>query len=998
MRRNLLVLAILFSSFLGFADIPDGYYDDAEGLNGEQLKTALYHIIKGHNSQSYNSIWTHFQSTDPKPNGKVWDMYSDVPGGTPPYEYEFGEDQCGNYSGEGSCYNREHSFPKSWFNDASPMVTEIFHIVPTDGYVNSKRSNYPFGETNDPDWTSENGSKVGGNSTPGYSGTIFEPIDEYKGDFARIYFYMATRYENIIANWENNSSNADAALDGTSFPVYEEWYLNMILEWHNNDPVSQKEIDRNNAIYDVQNNRNPFVDHPEWVATVWGGAQAPAITQVNYQPEFPDADEEVTVTAHISDEGNVVSAQLKWGFTNSNLNNSINMTGSPTYSGTIPAQAAGQMVYFRIVATDDESNTSMSAIYNYQVNQVAGTIALPFLEDFNDETLGVFYQVSVEGAEQYWHNNEYEDDYYAKMSNYDGDENIANEDWMITPSIDLNAYDGEILSFISSMKDYSDNNTHIYLKYSLNYEGSGDPNEADWTDISAMATWSPGEYEWIASGDIDLSSINGNSVHIAIEYTAQAGSGKTWQIDDFDIRLETASNTPPVISNITYEPSNPESDEEVEVEAQIVDNDGTVQSAALFWGLQSGNLANVIDMNASGNIYDATIPGQEESTVVFFQIHAFDNEGEESVSAEYQYSVQSATGNLALPFMENFENEDLGVFNQYSVTGEEQFWHNDDFDDNMYAKMSNYNSSENIENEDWLISLPINFDAYSDEVLVFASAMKDYSDDNTFIYLKISNNYDGQSDPNQATWTNLTAQANWSSGDYEWEGSGEIDLSAITGNEVYLAFQYVSESESGKTWEIDNVSITLNGSSNEPPVITDVNHLPINPTDIDYVTVSALVEDDNDVSNVELQYGFSMGQLNQSIIMSPDASVYEGEIPSMEASTDVYYRIKATDNDAAVSYSNIQHYTVDISDALAENDAFNWTLFPNPAKDVLKIKRSQQEPTNLYIFGIDGKLYGQQEMNTNETNIDVSALPSGVFIIRMISESQSFQKRFIISR
>lgn len=162
-------------------------------------------------------------------------MYSDIPGGTPPYEYTFVDDQCGNYSGEGSCYNREHSFPKSWFNDASPMVTDLFHIVPTDGYVNGQRSNYPFGQTNNPSWTSLNGSKKGSNSTTGYSGTIFEPIDEYKGDFARIYFYMATRYENIIPNWENNSSSADAALDGSSFQVYEDWLLDVLLSWHQED-------------------------------------------------------------------------------------------------------------------------------------------------------------------------------------------------------------------------------------------------------------------------------------------------------------------------------------------------------------------------------------------------------------------------------------------------------------------------------------------------------------------------------------------------------------------------------------------------------------------------------------------------------------------------------------------------------------------------------------------------------------------------------------------
>ena len=269
----LITISYLLSIF-AIAQVPSGYYDNAQGLTGENLKTELYNIIKDHSVQSYGSLWDHYYTTDDKPNGKVWDMYSDVPDGTPPYEYTFGTNQCGNYNSENDCYNREHSFPKSWFDDSSPMVTDIIHIVPTDGYVNGKRSNWPFGETNSPSWTSMNGSKVGSCSVSGYNGTIFEPIDAYKGDFARIYFYMATRYENLIANWENNSSSSDAALNGSSYPCYEEWYLNMLLDWHRNDPVSQKEIDRNNDIYDIQDNRNPFVDRPIYVSKIWDPTNA----------------------------------------------------------------------------------------------------------------------------------------------------------------------------------------------------------------------------------------------------------------------------------------------------------------------------------------------------------------------------------------------------------------------------------------------------------------------------------------------------------------------------------------------------------------------------------------------------------------------------------------------------------------------------------------------------------------------------------------------------
>ena len=114
----------LLSPVLVFSQIPPGYYDDAEGLYDEELRTALYNIISPHVVRSYSSLWEYFFDTDQKENGYVWDMYSDVPGGEPAYNYVFFDDQCGNYSGEGSCYNREHSFPKSWFGDQSPMNTD----------------------------------------------------------------------------------------------------------------------------------------------------------------------------------------------------------------------------------------------------------------------------------------------------------------------------------------------------------------------------------------------------------------------------------------------------------------------------------------------------------------------------------------------------------------------------------------------------------------------------------------------------------------------------------------------------------------------------------------------------------------------------------------------------------------------------------------------------------------------------------------------------------
>ncbi|MDR0799105.1 MAG: endonuclease [Dysgonamonadaceae bacterium] len=273
--KNKFAVCLLFAVFSAtiFAQAPEGYYNSAAGKSTSQLKTALYQIIKNPDVTSYAGLWYSFMSTDERPDNPnhVWDMYSDVPNGNPPYIYEFQTDQCGSYSSEGDCYNREHSFPKSWFGgEVSPMYRDLFHLYPSDGKVNGMRSNYPYGEVQSATWTSRNGSKLGsGKSSQGYTGTVFEPIDAYKGDFARTYFYMATCYENLFAGWIRNSE-AVPMLAGNAYPGYKTWAVNLLLKWHRNDPVSQKEIDRNNVAYTIQNNRNPFIDYPELVEYIWG--------------------------------------------------------------------------------------------------------------------------------------------------------------------------------------------------------------------------------------------------------------------------------------------------------------------------------------------------------------------------------------------------------------------------------------------------------------------------------------------------------------------------------------------------------------------------------------------------------------------------------------------------------------------------------------------------------------------------------------------------------
>ena len=258
--KRLFTFLLLSISISTFAEVPTGYYTSAEGKNTTTLRTSLQAIISnGTLDVGYGGLWTAYGKTDVNSSGNVWDMYSNC-------TFTLGTKQCGSYSAECDCYNREHTSPQSWFNSASPMVSDIFNVYPTDGKVNGERSNYPYGEVGTATYTSINGSKLGSSSSVDYTGIVFEPIDEYKGDFARTYFYMATRYAGLCESWIAGA-NVIYSTANLGFTTYAK---NLFLKWSRQDPVSAKEIMRNNAAYGIQNNRNPFIDNPGLEEYIWG--------------------------------------------------------------------------------------------------------------------------------------------------------------------------------------------------------------------------------------------------------------------------------------------------------------------------------------------------------------------------------------------------------------------------------------------------------------------------------------------------------------------------------------------------------------------------------------------------------------------------------------------------------------------------------------------------------------------------------------------------------
>lgn len=294
MRKHIFsTLALLFVTHIAWAttvtapaDIP-AYYSSINGKSGANLWSAASSVAaRNRSSLGYDGLYDAYIKTDSYPAdsvgkaGLVWDMYSNC-------GYSHNQKKCGNYSDECDCYNREHSIPKSWFGGSTSGIgCDIFHVVPTDGKVNGMRSAYCYGEVKGtPEYTSLSGHKKGsgaailnarkticaaaGSTTSCSAGTVFEPIDQYKGDFAR-------GYMGVMASWNKDMTQAEGSnFFQSSYSASTNYGLTaygvaLLMKWHREDPVSQKEIDRNNGIQQTQGNRNPFIDYPYLAEYIWG--------------------------------------------------------------------------------------------------------------------------------------------------------------------------------------------------------------------------------------------------------------------------------------------------------------------------------------------------------------------------------------------------------------------------------------------------------------------------------------------------------------------------------------------------------------------------------------------------------------------------------------------------------------------------------------------------------------------------------------------------------
>ena len=374
--RNISLVLMILISMQVTAAVPSGYYNNAQNKSDQALMSALHQIIKGHTKRGYDQLKTDFKTTDCNGN-IIIDRYSDS-------QFTYGTDFCGTYNGVGDCYNREHSIPNSWWGGSSSdtAYTDLHHLIPTDGWVNSERGNYPFGDC--ANGTPKGTGKRGTCTFSGYNSTVFEVADEYKGDFARMYFYFAVRYMTRISSYTSGLGNV--VFTSGNYKCLTTWAINQLLEWHRNDPVSTLETTRNDAVYGLQRNRNPFVDYPELVEYLWGNMQGNAWNSGSTPTPTP------TLTSPTN--GSTVNVGTNTG---NGVSKAINVSGSNlTKALTVSVSGTGFTVSpTSITAANANAGTTITVTYNGTATNATGTLTISSSEVSSTVNLTASYNSGV---------------------------------------------------------------------------------------------------------------------------------------------------------------------------------------------------------------------------------------------------------------------------------------------------------------------------------------------------------------------------------------------------------------------------------------------------------------------------------------------------------------------------------------------------------------------------------------------------------------------------
>jgi endonuclease I len=516
MRKFLFFISLMLLVRTLIAQIPVGYYNGTEGLEGSELKSALYNIIKGHTEFPYTISGT--SSTDTWDILKLSDQDTVNPeniiliysGASVNAAQEW---NSGNGWSREHVWSKSHGFPPDSGDDPAPGAgTDAHHLRPEDPSVNSAKGNKDF---------DMGGTPVASAPECNSTSNTWEPRDEVKGDVARMIFYMATRY--LGENGEPNLQIVDytPSIDppGTGQqPFYGK--LSTLIIWNLQDPPNNFERHRNEVIFLFQDNRNPFIDFPEWANCIWNNC-----VQVTFISK-PDT----TVNNGELYSYNVQFAGLSGKILEITAENlpvwlELVQTSNTTalLSGTPTEENIGE---YPLILNLSDGTSSANQEFNLTVSESgAGTVIVG--QDFTSCTPTSWTTFSVTGTKNWTCTGG-----YSEMNGYSSD--VACNDWLISPQMNLNEFIAESLTFTSWSKYTDINYPQLTLKYSSDYVVGQNPENYFWTDLPC--TLSPFNSQiWTSSGIIDLSDKNDESSFVAFKYVSSGtGSGTCawWKVDD----------------------------------------------------------------------------------------------------------------------------------------------------------------------------------------------------------------------------------------------------------------------------------------------------------------------------------------------------------------------------------------------------------------------------------------------------------------------------------
>ncbi len=994
LRGSLLIVMTLFYCY-SYSQIPAGYYDQANGLSGDQLKAALHNIIDGHTTYPYSSsgtdTWDILKEADRDPQNpnNVIGIYSG-----------FSMNGAAEYDG-GNGWSREHVWAKSRgdFGTSQGAGTDVHHLRAEDVSTNSARSNRNF-DYADYFYTDGSGQYSGATlSKTSDTDYVWEPRDEVKGDVARMIFYMVVRYEGT--NGDPDLELTDIYQTSTSKdPLHAK--LTTLIEWHLNDPVTDAERTRNDIIYGYQQNRNPFIDHPEYVCELYSsycsnpppGNNAPTFTSTAVTSANEGQVYTYNITTNdIDGDALAITASTQPGW----LAFTDNGNGTAILSGTPGAAAVGT---HNVVLNVNDGVTSTNQSFVITVN-AAGTGGGDATDLFLSEYIeGSSYNKGLEVANFTGLSVDLSQYSIQKQTNGSGawgselvlSGTLANASVFVVvhSSADAQMQSVADLSTGSGPMSFNGNDAIGLFKNGTLIDIIGTFNDA--SNFAQDVTL------------VRKSSVNSPSTTYA---TAEWDQFATNTFSDLGTHSFDGGTPPPPPAD-TEAPSAPGS---------LAASGTTETSTNLSWSASTDNVGvtgyevyvNSVLVGSLTNT-NYTVSNLSSATTYTMSVVANDAAGNESTAASISVTTSSpamtCASTVGVPYNFGFETG-LGDWTQVS---------SDDFD---WTRRSGGTPSSNTgpssaDQGSFYIYMESSSPNYSSKTAIIEGPCLDLVAESSatfnFSYHMYGSSAMGnlglEATTDGTSWTTLWSKSGNQGSSWQ---TAAIDLSAYLGNTVKLRFNGTT----GTTWQgdmaVDNISLSSGstGSSTELLLSIDLDNYPEETTwqirnGSTTVASGGAYGNRPDGSNVTETITLDAGcydfiiydSYGDGICCSYGSGYYELTAGSTILASGGAFGSSELTNFCVQGGSGARLASTGSTETTEQRQGF--MTYPNPVKDILNIYTGKMGQSNYRILDINGRMIKAGMIKSNEGQIRLDNIPEGYYYLKVSDGNNVVTKQFIV--